>query len=145
MLHFCAYSRGLPKWNSDSMAAWQKLNVEVILISEFMNSGIRTTSSLFCISGSCIWIHESRDKDHFNKEVFIPDWQDGRISLQKTSIFSCCVNKKNTAYQSIVEKSTTSSIWCLVSKIYSNDNLLIFLWRSILIEFSQISVINDCF
>ena len=43
----CIYaSRGFSKLNPISLLAWQKdLNVEVILISEFMNSEVRITSN----------------------------------------------------------------------------------------------------
>ena len=42
--------RGFLKWNPGSLSPWQKdLNVEVILISDFMNSEIRITSTKICL------------------------------------------------------------------------------------------------
>ena len=60
-------NRGFSKWNPGSLSAWLKgLNVEVILVSGFMNSGIRITSNWFIFL------------DHFNIKIFASPagWQD---------------------------------------------------------------------
>ena len=58
------------------MKSWEpvkkkNLNVEVILMSESMNSELSTLHLFFV---DVILIYEFRDKDHFNIQVFLPGW-----------------------------------------------------------------------
>ena len=55
--------RGFSKWNPVSLSACQKyLKVEVILISEFMTSEMRITSTNIVWSDSYFWIHRLRNR-----------------------------------------------------------------------------------
>ena len=65
-------------FRNEILPAWLKsLNVEVILISGFMNSEIRITSNNFCRN------HKFRNKAHFIIKVFLPGWQATRIHFEK--------------------------------------------------------------
>ena len=57
------------KWNPGSLTA-KTLNAEVILISEFMNSEIKTTSTKMWWSAPYFWSSEFRNKDLFSIQVF---------------------------------------------------------------------------
>ena len=75
---------GFLKWNPVRLSAWQKgLNVDLLLIPEFVNSEMRITSAKISLKWPLFWIHESRNKNWFNIEVFC---QAARISFRKTSI-----------------------------------------------------------
>ena len=60
-------NRGFSKWNFNSVSAWQNdLNIEAILVPEFVNSERRITPTKFVWSDPYFWIHGFRNKNQFN-------------------------------------------------------------------------------
>ena len=74
------YNRGFSKWNTGSLLACQKnLNVEMILISEFVTPETRINSTKIVWSDPYFWIDKSRNKNHFYIQVFLTGWQADRL------------------------------------------------------------------
>ena len=94
------------------------LNIEVILISELMNSEIRIDSNRFCRIDSYFWNHKFTST--FRPFARLASWQAARISFRKTSF----VNVPEKLRQTVCLKCNQIKGLVLNACLYSHHFML---------------------